>query len=150
MISFPHKGGTAMMQNNKANPYRGYISFCGLTKRIMLFISIAILISCAPTTTFASARNSNEGFEDGIVGHKSGDKFDLSLTFPKDYHAEQLAGKKVVFEVLLKQVNAITAPEINDELAAKAGPFKTSRPTSKLTSRPKMNIRPTSSTKTHS
>ena len=36
------------------------------------------------------------GFEDGIVGHQSGDKFDLKLTFPKDYGVKELAGAKTV------------------------------------------------------
>ncbi len=65
------------------------------------------------------------GFEDGIVGKESGDKFDLNLTFPKDYHESSLAGKKVVFEVLVKQVNKIEKPALDDELAKKCGPFKT-------------------------
>jgi trigger factor len=65
------------------------------------------------------------GFEEGIIGHESGDRFDLELTFPKDYHAEELAGKKTNFNVLLKQVNEIVKPELNDELAKKCGPFKT-------------------------
>jgi trigger factor len=65
------------------------------------------------------------GFEDGIVGHESGDKFDLNLTFPKDYGVEDLAGQKVVFETLLKQVNEVSKAEINDEMAEKCGPFKT-------------------------
>jgi len=47
------------------------------------------------------------GFEEGIVGHESGDKFELPLTFPKDYHESSLAGKKTIFELLLKQVNTI-------------------------------------------
>lgn len=64
------------------------------------------------------------GFEDGIVGHEPGDKFELNLTFPKDYGAKDLAGAKTVFEVLLKQVNGITKAKIDDELAAKCGPFK--------------------------
>ncbi|MBR2803502.1 trigger factor [Candidatus Saccharibacteria bacterium] len=64
------------------------------------------------------------GFEDGIVGHEPGDKFDLELTFPKDYGMKDLAGAKVVFEVLLKQINEIIKPEIDDELAKKCGPFK--------------------------
>ena len=64
------------------------------------------------------------GFEDGIVGHEVGDKFDLNLTFPKDYHAKELAGQKVVFEVLLKQVNERKLPEYNDDFAKKCGPFK--------------------------
>ena len=65
------------------------------------------------------------GFEEGIVGHESGDRFDLELTFPKDYHAEKLAGKKTVFNVLVKQVNEIVKPALDDELAKKCGPFKT-------------------------
>ena len=65
------------------------------------------------------------GFEDGIVGHEVGDKFDLNLTFPKDYGVKDLAGAKVVFETLIKQVNEVTKAEINDEMAQKCGPFKT-------------------------
>ena len=65
------------------------------------------------------------GFEDGIVGHEVGDKFDLDLTFPKDYHAKELAGKKVTFEVLLKQISEVVKPKLDDELAKKCGPFKT-------------------------
>ena len=65
------------------------------------------------------------GFEEGIVGHEPGDKFNLKLTFPKDYHNQDLAGAKVVFEVLLKQVNEIKIPKIDDALAGKAGGFKT-------------------------
>ncbi len=64
------------------------------------------------------------GFEDGIVGHEPGDKFDLKLTFPKDYGVKDLAGAKTVFEVLLKQVNEVAKPKLDDELAKKCGPFK--------------------------
>lgn len=64
------------------------------------------------------------GFEDGIVGHEPGDKFELELTFPKDYGVKDLAGAKTVFEVLLKQVNEVVKPAIDDELAKKCGPFK--------------------------
>lgn len=63
------------------------------------------------------------GFEEALVGHKVGDKLDVPLSFPKDYHAKHLAGKAVVFEVEIKQVNKIELPELNDEFAAKAGPF---------------------------
>lgn len=65
------------------------------------------------------------GFEEGIVGHGSGDKFELDITFPKDYGVKDLAGAKTVFEILVKQVNEVTKPEIDDELAKKCGPFKT-------------------------
>ena len=64
------------------------------------------------------------GFEDGIIGHEPGDKFDIKLTFPKDYGVKDLAGQKTVFEVLLKQISEVKVPEINDELAKKVGPFK--------------------------
>ncbi|QQS22260.1 trigger factor [Candidatus Saccharibacteria bacterium] len=63
------------------------------------------------------------GFEDALVGAKAGEKLDIPLTFPKDYQAEDLAGKKVVFSVTVKKVNNIVLPEENDEFAAKAGPF---------------------------
>lgn len=63
------------------------------------------------------------GFEDALVGHKAEDKLDVPLKFPKDYHAKHLAGKNVVFEVTIKKVNELKLPELNDELAAKAGPF---------------------------
>ena len=65
------------------------------------------------------------GFEDGIVGHEVGDKFDLPITFPKDYAAKELAGAKTVFEILLKQVSEINKPAIDDELAKKSGAFAT-------------------------
>ena len=65
------------------------------------------------------------GFEEGLVGHKKGDKFDLPLKFPKDYHAKSLAGAKVTFEVTVKGVKEVVLPEVTDEFAAKTGPFKT-------------------------
>lgn len=65
------------------------------------------------------------GFEDGIVGHEAGDRFDLDLTFPKDYHSKELAGQKTTFNVLLKQVTEIKAPKQDDEFAKKSSPFKT-------------------------
>lgn len=63
------------------------------------------------------------GFEEGVVGHKAGETFELDLEFPKDYHAENLAGAKVVFSVTLHKVNELKLPELNDEFAAKCGPF---------------------------
>lgn len=65
------------------------------------------------------------GFEEALVGLKAGDKKDVELTFPKEYHAKNLAGEKVVFEVTVKKVNAVTLPAVDDEFAAKAGPFTT-------------------------
>ena len=63
------------------------------------------------------------GFEEGVVGHKAGEEFDIPLAFPKDYHAPALAGAKVVFTVTLNVVKAVVEPELTDELAAQAGPF---------------------------
>ena len=66
------------------------------------------------------------GFEEGIVGHKAGDEFDLPLTFPKDYGAKHLAGAKVNFKVTIKEVKEITLPELNDDFAKTVAPdFKT-------------------------
>lgn len=64
------------------------------------------------------------GFEEGVVGHKAGEEFDLNLEFPKDYHSKDLAGEKVVFTVTLKEVKELELPELNDELAKKAGPYE--------------------------
>lgn len=63
------------------------------------------------------------GFEEALVGHKAGDALDVPLTFPEDYHAKQLAGQQVVFEVTINKVNKVVLPELTDEFAAKAGPF---------------------------
>ena len=65
------------------------------------------------------------GFEEGVVGHKAGEEFDLNLEFPEEYHAKDLAGQKVVFTVTLKEVKEPQLPELNDELAKKAGPYET-------------------------
>ena len=65
------------------------------------------------------------GFEEGVVGHKAGETFDLDLEFPADYHAKDLAGQKVVFTTTLKKVTELALPKVDDELAKKAGDFKT-------------------------
>ena len=63
------------------------------------------------------------GFEEGVVGHKAGETFDIDLKFPADYHVDDLAGAKVVFTVTLHEVKEAKLPELNDEFAAKCGPF---------------------------
>ena len=65
------------------------------------------------------------GFEEGIVGHKPGETFDLKLTFPDDYNNADLKGAKVTFTTTLKTVKEVALPEIDDTFAAKAGPFTT-------------------------
>jgi trigger factor len=65
------------------------------------------------------------GFEDNIIGLKSGDKKEFTLTFPKDYGVKALANKKVTFAVTVAQVNELTPAKIDDNFASKVGPFKT-------------------------
>lgn len=65
------------------------------------------------------------GFEEGVVGHKAGEEFDVDLEFPKDYHAPDLAGAKVTFTVTLKKVTEAVLPKVDDAFAKKAGPFET-------------------------
>ena len=65
------------------------------------------------------------GFEEGLVGKKAGDELSLNLEFPKDYHAKDLAGAKVVFEVKIHEVRENVEPEINEEFLSKLGDFIT-------------------------
>lgn len=65
------------------------------------------------------------GFEEGIVGHKIGETFDLNLEFPESYHVKDLKGAKVVFTTTLNGIKEVVLPKVDDEFAAKAGPFKT-------------------------
>lgn len=66
-----------------------------------------------------------DGFEDGVVGRKPGETFDLKLTFPAEYHQADLAGVDVVFTVTLKRLQENLLPELDEELAAKVGPYST-------------------------
>lgn len=65
------------------------------------------------------------GFEDNVIGMKSGEEKTFTLTFPKDYGVKALANKKVTFTVTLTKVQEATKPKLDDEFAAKVGPFKT-------------------------
>ncbi|MDO4872130.1 MAG: trigger factor [bacterium] len=65
------------------------------------------------------------GFEEGLIGKKAGEELALDLEFPKDYHAKDLAGAKVVFEVKIHEVRENILPELNEEFVAKLGEFKT-------------------------
>ena len=56
-----------------------------------------------------------EGFEDGLVGANKGDVVDLNLTFPEEYHSEELAGADVVFTVTVNSINEQKTPELTDE-----------------------------------
>ena len=61
------------------------------------------------------------GFEDQLIGSKAGDKVDVKVKFPENYHAKDLAGKDSVFAVTVKEVREAKAVEINDELAKSLG-----------------------------
>ena len=61
------------------------------------------------------------GFEDQVIGHKTGDKFDVNVKFPENYHAANLAGKDARFEVTVHEVRKHILPELNDELAKQVG-----------------------------
>ncbi len=64
-------------------------------------------------------------FEDQIVGKSIGDKFDVNVTFPEDYHVDDLAGKPAVFKVELLSINEIELPELDDEFASEVSSFET-------------------------
>lgn len=61
------------------------------------------------------------GFETGLVGASSGDETELNVTFPEDYHAENLKGKAAVFKVKVNSVSAQKLPELNEEFFARFG-----------------------------
>lgn len=57
------------------------------------------------------------GFEDQLVGSKANDEKEISLTFPEQYHAEELAGKDVIFKVKVHEVQERVLPELDDDFA---------------------------------
>ncbi|WP_028109513.1 trigger factor [Ferrimonas futtsuensis] len=61
------------------------------------------------------------GFEDGLMGKKAGDEFTIDVTFPEEYHAENLKGKAAQFAIKLHSVEAQVLPELNDEFVTKFG-----------------------------
>ncbi|HKK15339.1 MAG TPA: trigger factor [Gammaproteobacteria bacterium] len=61
------------------------------------------------------------GFEEGLVGTKTGQDLALELKFPEDYHHENLAGKPVKFDVTVKEINEPVLPELDDALFASMG-----------------------------
>ena len=65
------------------------------------------------------------GFEDQLVGKKAGEEVEVNVTFPEEYHAENLAGKPVVFKVKVNDVKVKELPELNDEFAADTTEFNT-------------------------
>ncbi|MBW9331488.1 trigger factor [Lactococcus raffinolactis] len=57
------------------------------------------------------------GYEEQLVGHKAGETVEVTVTFPEDYQAEDLAGKEAVFTTTIHEVKAKEVPELDDELA---------------------------------
>lgn len=62
------------------------------------------------------------GFEEQLVGVKAGESKEVVVTFPEEYHAEELAGKEATFKVTVKEVKTKVLPELNDEFAKEIDP----------------------------
>ena len=60
-------------------------------------------------------------FEDQIIGHKKGDEFDVNVTFPEEYHAENLKGKPAVLKVKVNSIKRKEEAELNEDLAKELG-----------------------------
>lgn len=65
------------------------------------------------------------GFEDQLIGKKAGDECDVNVTFPEEYHAEDLKGKAAVFKVKVNAVKETLLPEVDDEFAKDVSEFDT-------------------------
>ena len=66
-----------------------------------------------------------EGFEEQVVGLKAGEEKDINVTFPKEYHAENLKGKPAVFKVKVNSVKEKVLPELDDAFASDISEFET-------------------------
>lgn len=65
------------------------------------------------------------GFEEQLVGSKAGDHVDVKVTFPEDYHAEELAGKEAVFHTNVSEITNVELPEVDDEFVKDISEFDT-------------------------
>ncbi len=65
------------------------------------------------------------GFEEQIVGKNIDDEFDVNVTFPEEYHAEELAGKPAVFKVKIHAITRVELPELDDDFAKDVSEFDT-------------------------
>ena len=65
------------------------------------------------------------GFEDQVVGHAAGEEFDVNVTFPEQYQAEELAGKAAVFKIKLHEVKYKELPELDDDFAKDVSEYDT-------------------------
>ncbi len=65
------------------------------------------------------------GFEDQLIGAELGSEVDVNVTFPEDYHSEDLKGKAALFKVKINEIKKKELPEINDEFASDVSEFET-------------------------
>ena len=65
------------------------------------------------------------GFEDQLVGAKIGEEVEVNVTFPEEYHAEELKGKPAMFKVTVKSIQEKELPELNDDFAKDVSEFDT-------------------------
>ena len=65
------------------------------------------------------------GFEEQIIGHSTGDEFDVAVTFPQEYNATELAGKEAVFKVKIHEIKVKELPELDDDFAKDASEYET-------------------------
>lgn len=65
------------------------------------------------------------GFEDQLIGAEIGKEVEVNVTFPKDYHSEDLKGKKALFKVTVKEIKEKQLPEINDDFVKDVSEFDT-------------------------
>lgn len=65
------------------------------------------------------------GFEDQLIGKKTGEEVDVNVTFPAEYGAKDLAGKDATFKVTIKQVKEKQVPKADDEFASEVSEFET-------------------------
>lgn len=64
-------------------------------------------------------------FEDQLIGKKAGDQVDVNVTFPKEYHVEELREKPALFKVEIKEVKVKELPKLDDEFASEVSEFDT-------------------------
>ena len=95
ILSFDYKGYYQNEEGTKGN----YISNCSGTDQLACIDGKTLLtISSSGTGSFI------DGFAEGMIGKKPGDKFDLEITFPEVFHTAELAGKKAIFEIEISYI----------------------------------------------
>ena len=65
------------------------------------------------------------GFEEQVIGHTTGEEFDVNVSFPEDYHAEELKGKPAVFKIKLHEIKQKELPQVDDDFVKDVSEFDT-------------------------